>query len=83
MYGAKYLATSKYGTENLKHHIDSCPRRSLQDIGQLMLVQNSGSMSVSASKFDANKYRDILIGCVVKHEMPFQFAEYSSVRSLL
>ncbi|KAG6677873.1 hypothetical protein I3842_14G049500 [Carya illinoinensis] len=25
--GATYLATSKYGTGNLKRHIDTCPRR--------------------------------------------------------
>ncbi|KAG6678836.1 hypothetical protein I3842_14G102100 [Carya illinoinensis] len=45
MCGATYLVASKYGTGNLKRHIDTCPRRNTRDIGQLMLGQNSGSIS--------------------------------------
>ncbi|KAG6674595.1 hypothetical protein I3842_15G051200 [Carya illinoinensis] len=83
--GVTYMAASKYGTGNMKRHIDTCPRRSSRDIGQCLLSQNSGSGSVSVSnlKFDTNEYRELLIAAIVKHELPFRFVEYSGVRYLL
>ncbi|KAG2680595.1 hypothetical protein I3760_11G105700 [Carya illinoinensis] len=83
--GVTYMAASKYGTGNMKRHIDTCPRRSSRDIGQCLLSQNSGSGSVSISnlKFDTSEYRQLLIAAIVKHELPFRFVEYSGVRSLL
>ncbi|KAG7946715.1 hypothetical protein I3843_14G056000 [Carya illinoinensis] len=40
MCGVTYMAASKYGTGNMKRHIDACPRRSSRDIGQMMLSQD-------------------------------------------
>ncbi|KAG6662042.1 hypothetical protein CIPAW_03G216300 [Carya illinoinensis] len=83
MCGATYLAASKYGTGNLKRHIDTCPRRNTRDIGQLMLGQNSGGISVSTSKFDPVQYRQLLVEAIVKHDLPFRFVEYSGVRTFM
>ncbi|XP_042969171.1 zinc finger BED domain-containing protein RICESLEEPER 1-like [Carya illinoinensis] len=83
MCGITYMAASKYGTGNMKRHIDACPRRSSRDIGQMMLSQGSGSISVSIPKFETEQYRELLIAAIVKHELPFRFVEYSGVRSLL
>jgi len=49
--GTIYLAPSTYGTENLKRHIDTCPRRNTHDVGQMLLFRSQGSMFVSNSKF--------------------------------
>ncbi|XP_042973044.1 zinc finger BED domain-containing protein RICESLEEPER 2-like [Carya illinoinensis] len=83
--GVTYMAASKYGTGNMKCHIDTCLRRSSRDIGQCLLSQNSGfgSVSVGNLKFDSNEYRELLIAAIVKHELPCRFVEYSGVRSLL
>ncbi|KAG2688933.1 hypothetical protein I3760_09G116200 [Carya illinoinensis] len=81
--GASYLAASKYGTGNLKRHIDTCPRRNTRDISQLMLGQNSGGISVSTSKFDPVQYRQLLVEAIVKHDLPFRFVEYSGVRTFM
>ncbi|KAG2689215.1 hypothetical protein I3760_09G129800 [Carya illinoinensis] len=83
MCGAAYLAASKYGTGNLKRNIDTCPRRNTRDIGQLMLGENSGSISVSTSKFDPVQYRQLLVEVIVKHDLPFRFVEYSVVRTFM
>ncbi|XP_042958031.1 zinc finger BED domain-containing protein RICESLEEPER 1-like [Carya illinoinensis] len=83
MCGVTYMAASKYGTGNMKRHIDACPRRSSRDIGQMMLSQGSGSISVSTPKFETKQYRELLIAAIVKHELPFRFVEYSGLRSLL
>ncbi|KAG6682132.1 hypothetical protein I3842_13G123200 [Carya illinoinensis] len=80
MCGATYLVVSKYGTENLKVHIETCPRRNSRDIGQLMLCQNSGSMLVSASKF-AKRYRELWVEAILKHDIPFQSVECSGIRA--
>ncbi|XP_042952169.1 zinc finger BED domain-containing protein RICESLEEPER 2-like [Carya illinoinensis] len=82
MCGVTYMAASKYGTENMKHHINACPRRSSQDIGQMMLSQGCGSISVSTPKFETEQYRELLIASIVKHELPFRFVEYSGKRVL-
>ncbi|KAG2694388.1 hypothetical protein I3760_08G141500 [Carya illinoinensis] len=83
MCGVTYMVANKYGTGNMKHHIDACPRRSSRDIGQMMLSQGSGSISVSTTKFETEQYRELLIAAIVKYELPFRFVEYSRVRSLL
>ena len=33
--------------------------------------------------FDPNEFRQLLALCVVKHELPFQFVKYDSVRQML
>ncbi|KAG7968128.1 hypothetical protein I3843_08G136700 [Carya illinoinensis] len=83
MCGVTYMAANKYGIGNMKRHIDVCPRKSSRDIGQMMLSQGSGSISVSTTKFEIEQYRGLLITAIVKHELPFRFVEYSGVRSLL
>jgi hypothetical protein len=40
LYGTIYLASSTYGTENLKRHTDTYARRNTRDIG-LMLLSRS------------------------------------------
>ena len=35
--GQAYPGDSKYGTENLKTHLDLCKKRNFKDIGQLLL----------------------------------------------
>ncbi|KAF5451908.1 hypothetical protein F2P56_026964 [Juglans regia] len=82
MCGIIYMAASKYGTGNMRRHIETCPRRSSRDIGQMMLSQTSGNISVSAHKFDTEQYREILVSAIVKHELPFRFVEYSGKRVL-
>ncbi|XP_035547471.1 zinc finger BED domain-containing protein DAYSLEEPER-like [Juglans regia] len=81
MCGVIYMAASKYGTDNMRRHIETCPRRSSRDIGQMMLSQNSENISVSAHKFDTEQYREILVSAIVKHELPFRFVEYSGRHS--
>ncbi|KAG2727020.1 hypothetical protein I3760_01G140900 [Carya illinoinensis] len=73
MCGVTYMVASKYGNGNMKRHIDACPRRSSRDIGQMMLSQNSGSISVSTPKFETEQYRELLIAAIVKHELPFSY----------
>ncbi|PON71403.1 Zinc finger, BED-type, partial [Trema orientale] len=42
--GVEYFADSKYGTGNLKRHVDSCVRRNHLDVGQLLISQDSGQL---------------------------------------
>lgn len=54
--GTIYQAESKHGTGNLKRHLETCIRRNIRDIGQLLLTHDKGSMSMSASKFDPETF---------------------------
>jgi hypothetical protein len=72
-----------YGTGNLKRHIKKCSRRNTRDVGQLLMSQNQGSLFVSASKFDTEKFRELWIASIIKHDLPFRFVEYEGIREML
>ncbi|CAL8084749.1 unnamed protein product [Prunus armeniaca] len=80
--GHKYLCDSKYGTGNLKRHLDSCLKSDTRDIGQLLLSTSEGSIITRSAKFDPNKFRELLVMAIIKHELPFQFVEYAGIRDV-
>jgi hypothetical protein len=81
--GTIYLAPSTYGTENLKRHLDTCPRRNTRDVGQMLISKSQGSMFVSSSKFCPKKFRELLVALVIKHDLPFRYVEYESIREMI
>ena len=60
----------------MKRHIDACIWRDTRDIGQLFLSQSGGSMSLHATKFNQEKFRELLVMAITMHDLPFQFVEY-------
>uniref|UniRef100_A0A803MZQ8 BED-type domain-containing protein n=1 Tax=Chenopodium quinoa TaxID=63459 RepID=A0A803MZQ8_CHEQI len=82
--GQKYNAESRQGTGNLKRHIKKCKKRTFKDVGQMIIDSSSfGSMMNRVPTFDYDIVREMLSIAVVKHDLPFQFAEYSAVRKLI
>ncbi|XP_061340052.1 zinc finger BED domain-containing protein RICESLEEPER 1-like [Gastrolobium bilobum] len=77
-----YMADSKYGTGNLKRHLDGCVRRDTRDVGQMMLSTQNSSFSLEP-KFDHEKFRELLIAAIIMHDLPFQFTEWQGIRTLL
>jgi len=77
-----YSADSKYETGNLKRHILNCKRKNVRDIGQLLLQSRSGSLSNRHAKFDVDIFCELVALCIVKHDLPFWFAEYDGVRNM-
>ncbi|XP_061357916.1 zinc finger BED domain-containing protein RICESLEEPER 2-like [Gastrolobium bilobum] len=77
-----YMADSKYGTGNLKRHLDGCVRRDTRDAGQMMLSNQNSSLSLEP-KFDHEKFRELLIAAIIMHDLPFQFTEWQGIRALL
>ncbi|KAL2942223.1 putative AC transposase [Bienertia sinuspersici] len=79
--GQRYNAESRQGTGNLKRHIKKCKKRTFKDVGQLILDSSSfGSMMNRIPAIDCDVFREMLSIAVVKHDLPFQFAEYSGIR---
>ena len=74
--GNKYRAWSSYGTENLRKHSKVCEGRNTHDVSQMLLVRKARSLSISNSKFDAKRYRELLVALVIKHDLPFPYVEY-------
>uniref|UniRef100_A0A803LVX1 BED-type domain-containing protein n=1 Tax=Chenopodium quinoa TaxID=63459 RepID=A0A803LVX1_CHEQI len=82
--GQKYNAESRQGTGNLKRHIKKCKKRTFKDVGQMIIdSSSSGSMMNRVPTIDYDIVREMLSIAVVKHDLPFQFAEYSVVRKLI
>ncbi|XP_034229371.1 zinc finger BED domain-containing protein RICESLEEPER 1-like [Prunus dulcis] len=80
--GQKYLCDSRYGTGNLKRHIESCVKTDTRDLGQLLLSKSDGAILTRSSKFDPMKFRELLVMAIIMHDLPFQFVEYAGIRQL-
>ena len=80
--GSEYLADSKYGTGNLKRHLDTCLKTSYQDMGQILIAQESGAMALKGGKFNQEKFREMIISAMIMHDLPFNFVEYAGIRSV-
>ena len=78
--GKEYIVVRAYGTRNLKHHLEVCPRKDIRDVGQLILGQNA--MFVSSPKFDPAKFRELLCVAITMHGLPFRFVEYVGIRAI-
>ncbi|CAB4263761.1 unnamed protein product [Prunus armeniaca] len=80
--GQKYLCDSRYGTGNLKRHIESCVKTDTRDLGQLLLSKSDGAILTRSSKFDPMKFRELLVMAIIMQDLPFQFVEYAGIRQL-
>lgn len=81
--GQQYNCASKYGTGNMKRHIKKCVRIHTKDIGQLMFDQANGTFSTRSRNFNQERFRELFINAIVKHDLPLSFVEYDGIRALL
>ncbi|KAL0000367.1 hypothetical protein SO802_014148 [Lithocarpus litseifolius] len=47
-------------------------------MGQLLLSKNVGTVS----KFEPDKFRELLVAAIVMHDLPFCFVEYTAIRAI-
>jgi hypothetical protein len=52
------------------------------DIQQILLSRDQETLSVSASQFCPKRYRELLIGTIIKHDLLFSYVEYDGVREM-
>ncbi|KAK6239005.1 hypothetical protein QUC31_004474 [Theobroma cacao] len=74
---------SKYGTSNLKLHDDNCVRKDTRDIGQMIFSKEHSSMLMRSSKFDPEKFCELVVAAIVMHNLPLSIVEYIGIRSML
>ncbi|GJV52109.1 zinc finger BED domain-containing protein RICESLEEPER 2-like protein [Tanacetum coccineum] len=77
-----YSAESSSGTGNLKRHLEKCLKSTTRDIGQYMISSNKGVLDTRNAKFSQDKFRELLVHAVVRHDLPFSFTEYEGVRDV-
>ncbi|KZV58755.1 zinc finger BED domain-containing protein RICESLEEPER 2-like [Dorcoceras hygrometricum] len=71
------------GTGNLRRHIlNQCPRQKTRDIAQALLEQGDKTLAIRSQKFSQERFRELLILAIVRHDLPFQFVEYDAIRSI-
>jgi hypothetical protein len=46
----------------------------------MLLVGKSGFLSISDSKFNPKRYRELVVISIIKHDLPFSYVEYEGVR---
>ncbi|OMO85397.1 putative Zinc finger, BED-type [Corchorus capsularis] len=81
--GKQQKYNSKYGTGNLKCHVETCVKRDTKDVGQMIIDVKDKSITVRSSKFDPLKLRELAIAAIVMHNLPLAFVEYKGVRAIL
>ncbi|XP_024028942.1 zinc finger BED domain-containing protein RICESLEEPER 2-like [Morus notabilis] len=79
--GVVYMANSKNGTGSMRRHMQSCVRRDTRDVGQLLMSQDKGSLALSAKRFDAEHFRELITTAIILHDLPFSFVEYEAIRA--
>jgi hypothetical protein len=57
-----------------------CGEKNDHDIYQLLLSSGQGNLIISASKFCLERYRELLVAAIIKHELLFSFVEYDDIR---
>ncbi|XP_042433857.1 zinc finger BED domain-containing protein RICESLEEPER 2-like [Zingiber officinale] len=81
--GITYKAESSMGTGNLRRHIlNQCLKQKTSDIAQALLEQGDKSLAIRSQRFNQERFRELLILAIVKHDLPFQFVEYEAIRSI-
>ncbi|KAG6506766.1 hypothetical protein ZIOFF_032095 [Zingiber officinale] len=81
--GITYKAESSMGTGNLRRHIlNQCPKQKTSDIAQSLLEQGDKSLAIRSQRFNQERFRELLILAIVKHDLSFQFVEYEAIRSI-
>jgi hypothetical protein len=56
-----------------------CGGKNDQDIQQMLLSRDQGTLSVSASKFFPKRYRELFVATIIKHDLPFSYVEYDAI----
>ena len=80
--GTVYMCDSKYGTGNLRRHMQNCERRDTRDIGQLLISQDKGVAVLSSKRFDPERFRELVTSAIILHDLPFSFVEYEGIRAI-
>jgi hypothetical protein len=80
--GNQYKVQSSNGYGNLNRHIEVCGGNNTPDVRQMLLAGSEGSLSVSASEFDPERYRELLVAAIIQHDLPFSYVEYDDVREM-
>ena len=52
-------------------HMEKCVKKDHGDIEQLLLSQGQGSMLMRSTKFDLEKFRELAVEAILKHDLPF------------
>ena len=61
-------------------HLQTCKK--LRDLSQMMFSQSSGSLTMHASNFDSDKFRELVIRAIIQHDLSFNFVEYEGIRTI-
>lgn len=78
-----YASASKNGTSSMRRHKNGCCKTTTRDVGQMLITQANTTMSLREPKFSHDVFRDLLNLAIIRHELPFRFAEYEGIRDLL
>ena len=63
-------------------HMEKCVKKDHGDIGQLLMSQGQGSMLMRSTKFDPEKFRELAVEAILKHDLPFRFVQYEGIRAM-
>ncbi|XP_071940029.1 zinc finger BED domain-containing protein RICESLEEPER 2-like [Coffea arabica] len=81
--GNEYSVESKSGTGNLHRHLKRCLKMTTKDIGQYLITSDKGALATRNAQFSQDKFRELLVHAIVRHELPFSFVEHEGIKNVL
>lgn len=69
------------GTGHLLRHMNKCLKKDTRDIGQMLLSSSHGTIGLTDTSFDHDKFRELLAAAMTMHNLPFKFVEYPGIRA--
>ncbi|XP_024029605.1 zinc finger BED domain-containing protein RICESLEEPER 2-like [Morus notabilis] len=51
-------------------------------IGQMLIAQEAGAVTLGGSKYDPEKFCELVVAAIIMHDLPFSFVEYAGIRSI-
>ena len=80
--GSVYNSVAKNGTGSLLKHLQGCLANVNHDVSQMLLNRQSGGLVLGGGKFNAAKFRELVVSALIMHDLPFSFVEYEGIRDI-
>ncbi|KAJ9556559.1 hypothetical protein OSB04_011173 [Centaurea solstitialis] len=80
--GNRYLPGTRNSTDNLHRHLQSFINKTTRDMGSFMVSSDKDSLITTNSNFSQEKFSELLVHAVIRHDLSFSFVEYEGIRIL-
>ena len=64
------------------NEMQNCPKKRDGDVKQMLTAHSKGNILAKSPNFNLEEFKNLVIEAIIKHDLPFSFAEYEGVRAI-